>query len=205
MSRQITNQRQNIAWEWARLLAREDVVILDCETTGTEAHDEIVELGAINTLGDVLIHEYIMPKCDISEGAAGVHGLTRERLANLDARPYVEAAATGVTKHLKGASLIIAYNVAFDMRMLAQTAGKYAFGPPATPWRCVMLDYAEYRGEWNAPKQGYRWWKLGQAAEMEGLDIEPEAEHTAVGDCRTTLALMWAVWVDAKPTHGGLV
>lgn len=187
--------RRDIRWEWGQLLAREDVVILDCETTGTEAHDEIVELGAINTLGDVLIHEYIMPKCEIGEGAASVHGLTREKLSSLDARPYVEAAATAVTKHLKGASLIIAYNAAFDMRLLAQTARKFAFDLPAVPWRCAMLDYAKHVGEWNPQRQSYRWWKLGQAADMEGVIIDTEAEHTALGDCRMTLSLMRAVWV----------
>lgn len=144
-----------------------------------------------------------MPRCEISEGAASVHGLTQERLSSLDARPYIEVAATAVTKHLKRASLIIAYNAAFDMRLLSQTAGKYAFDPPAVPWRCAMLDYAEHVGEWNPAKNGYRWWKLGRAAEMEGVVIDVTAEHTAVGDCRTTLALMWTVGVGARPVHRG--
>lgn len=196
------SDHRNIPYEWLTLLGREDVVILDCETTGTEAHDEICELGAINTLGEVLIHEYIMPQCEISEGAASIHGLTKERLSTLDARPYTDVGATAVTKHLKGASLIIAYNVSFDLRLLAQTIRKYALDPPAVPWRCAMLDYAEHKGQWNPQKNGYRWWKLGQAAEMEGLSIAPATAHTAVGDCRTTLALMWAVGVRARPAHG---
>lgn len=195
-------------WEWMCLLGRRDVVIVDAETTGTGPSDEIVEIGVINTFGDVLIHEYISPLSDISPEAESVHGITRKRLAAEDARPYSDVVAPAIRRHLRGMSCIIAYNAAFDARMLSQTAGKYHLLhglPPADMWRCAMLDYAEYRGDWNAQKQGYRWWKLGQAAEAEDLDIEPEAEHTAVGDCRTTLALMWAVAVDAKPVHGGLV
>ena len=184
---------QPMPYRWSRLLARHDVIILDCETTGTEAHDEIVELGAINTCGDTLIHEFIMPKCEISEGAEHIHGLSREKLQSLDARSYVEAAATAVSKHLKGANEILAYNAAFDMRLLAQTVRKYAFAPPVAPWRCLMLDYAEYRGEWNPSKNGYRWHKIGDAAAQMGVAIDGQAAHTAIGDCQAALQLMWAV------------
>ena len=199
-----TMHTEQLRFQWARLLARQDVAILDCETTGTDPHDEIIELGVIDTYGNTLIHEYIMPKCEISEGAERTHGLSREKLQSLDARPYTDVAALLITKHLKGASLILAYNAAFDMRLLAQTAGKYLFVPPAMPWRCVMLDYAEYRGEWNSTKNGYRWHKLGDAAAQMGVAVDAQAEHTAIGDCKTTLALMQAVAVGAQPVHGGL-
>lgn len=53
---------ESVPKAWARLLDREDALILDTETTGLKGDIEIVEIGIINTKGDVLLHRYSMPK-----------------------------------------------------------------------------------------------------------------------------------------------
>ncbi|MDP9310326.1 MAG: hypothetical protein M3R24_05455 [Chloroflexota bacterium] len=39
-----------------------------------------------------------------------------------------------------------------------------------------MLEYARFTGVWNTAKNDYRWHKL------------QDGDHTALGDCRATLA-----------------
>lgn len=45
-------------------------------------------------------------------------------------------------------------------------------------WHCVKEQYAAYVGDWHDHYGNYRWYPL------------PGGDHTALGDCRATLALM---------------
>ena len=95
------------------------------------------------------------------------------------------------------AQCLLAYNLAFDLRMVNQTAALY--GLPTAPMsnaatvdaRCLMLDYAEHRGEPHEWRDGYRWHKLNRAAGYEG--IRAGQAHRAYDDARLALALMRAV------------
>ena len=63
-------------------------IVLDTETTGLNARlgDRIIEIGCIEIVSrrvtDRHYHAYLDPERDIEEGAAKVHGLTREFLAD---------------------------------------------------------------------------------------------------------------------------
>lgn len=72
---------------------------------------------------------------------------------------------------------VVVYNAAYDRRILEQTCASYNL-PSLRPagWHCAMLQYAKFTGVWNIAKRDYRWHKL------QGGD------HTALGDCRATLA-----------------
>ena len=186
---------RHINIEWGQLLFRDDILILDCETTGTGPQDEVIEIGIINTNGVVVMHEYIQPSIPIPAEATAVHGFTVEKLRDLGALPYSDRASIAIEQHLFRTSLVLAYNVAFDYRLLCQTAAKYEMVLPDTDYRCAMLDYAEYRGVWDDRRKSYRWHKLGDAAKHEGVEVDGQSEHTAIGDCLTTLDLMRAVWL----------
>lgn len=183
---------------WRQFLNREDVLIVDCETSGLSSTDEIIELGIIDTKGKVLLHEYLLPKCDIDDRASQVHNLTVETLINKDAISYSKI-HDGLSLLLKDAQHIIAYNAQFDARMLRQTARMHDLklvAPSAAGtrpwWHCAMLEYASYAGVWSTYHNNYKWHKLTEAAHREGIEVEDA--HNAIDDCQTTLALMQSVW-----------
>ena len=96
------------------------------------------------------------------------------------------------------AKTVLAYNAGFDRRLIAQSARRLNLRPPGAQWRCLMLDYAEHRGELHPWRDGkYRWHKLDAAARYEGVRLGSQS-HRA-------LALMSAVardvpeWTPEEP------
>ncbi len=59
------------------------------------------------------------------------------------------------------------------------------------PLICAMQAFAEIYGDWDEYNGSYRWKKLAVAAEHYG--ITPSNAHSALGDCRTTLAVVNAM------------
>ena len=182
-----------VARAWTDLLARRDVLILDVETTGLGDSAEVVEIALLDTAGRVVYDAPIMPQGRISKGASDIHGLTRKRLKELGVRPWPEH-QTAIAEALGGASVVLAYNLDFDARMVNQTIERYGipFDPGGRDGRCLMLDYAAWRGEpheWRAGE--YRWHKLQDAYRRECKRIGQQ--HRALADCRMALELMQAV------------
>jgi DNA polymerase-3 subunit epsilon len=113
-----------------------------------------------------------------------------------DAPTYPEI-ATDLIARTQGRT-IICYNAEYDSQLLRQTAQINGGRVPSSRWECVMLQYARFRGEWNFSRRDYRWHRL------------PGADHTALGDCRATLALVYQMaraqklkrwyefWVDSE-------
>ena len=96
--------------------------MLDTETTGLNARmgDRVIEIGCIELLSrsvtDRHFHHYLNPERDIDEGAAKVHGLTSEFLAD---KPKFAGIASEFVDYIGGAELII-HNAAFDVEFLDQ-------------------------------------------------------------------------------------
>jgi DNA polymerase-3 subunit epsilon len=97
-------------------------IVLDTETTGLNAKfgDRVIEIGCIELLGrsvtDRHFHRYLNPEREIEEGAAKVHGLTSEFLAD---KPKFADIAGEFVDYVGGAELII-HNAAFDVEFLDQ-------------------------------------------------------------------------------------
>jgi DNA polymerase-3 subunit epsilon len=95
-------------------------IVLDTETTGLNAKlgDRIVEIGCIEILSRRIterhFHVYVNPERDIEDGAAKVHGMTREFLAD---KPRFAEVAGDFLEHIRGAELII-HNADFDVEFL---------------------------------------------------------------------------------------
>ena len=95
-------------------------IVLDTETTGLNAKlgDRVIEIGCVEILSrritDRQFHAFINPERDIDEGAAKVHGMTREFLAD---KPRFAEVAAGFLEHIRGAELII-HNADFDVEFL---------------------------------------------------------------------------------------
>src|SRR5581483_3689015 len=84
------------------------------------------------------------------------------------------------------------YNIAFDLRLLWQTAHKAEVVLP-DGWdssaTCLMELYAAYRGEVYADGE-YRSLSLGEACRAEGI---LPGSHRAVEDAQAALALLKAL------------
>lgn len=174
---------------WSRLMLEPGkAVILDTETTGLRG--EVIQLGVIDTTGQVLADTLIKPTrgTKVEKGAYDVHGIGDDMLKNA---PTFEDVWRYVAPALKD-KVIIAYNKKFDAARMKATLAKNNIIDPwfsAATWKCAMLVYADWRNEWNNWGKGTKWHKLTDACERHDLTVNVEA-HDAVGDCLRTLGII---------------
>ena len=97
-------------------------IVLDTETTGLNARlgDRVIEIGCVEVLSRNIterhFHRYLNPGREIEEGAAKVHGITDEFLAD---KPKFADIAKEFADYVGGAELII-HNAEFDVEFLDQ-------------------------------------------------------------------------------------
>jgi DNA polymerase-3 subunit epsilon len=95
-------------------------VVLDTETTGLNARlgDRVIEIGCIELLSrrvtDNRFHHYVNPERKSEEGAARVHGISDEFLAD---KPKFGDIAAQFLDYVRGAELVI-HNAEFDVEFL---------------------------------------------------------------------------------------
>jgi DNA polymerase-3 subunit epsilon len=110
-------------------------IVLDTETTGLEAGDghRIIEIGCIELLNrrrsGNIFHRFLNPDREIDEGAAAVHGITREQLIDC---PRFADIAQDLIAFVRDAEVII-HNAPFDvgfldaeLRRLGKAWGRFA-------------------------------------------------------------------------------
>lgn len=180
------------AIDWARTLVNHDdgFVILDTETTGFKATDEIVQISLLDSSGHVLLSSLVQPQAAIvSSQAEAVHGISNAALVN--AATFREL--TMAVRSIIGGRVVVAYNMSFDQRTLFQDFERQEYTlPKAKAWECAMLQFAAFNGEWNDYHGSYRWKKLAEAVELCGLKSDG-GFHDAAADCRHTLAVIQAM------------
>jgi DNA polymerase III subunit epsilon len=121
-------------------------VVLDTETTGLEPHlgHRIIEIGCVEVVNRRAtgrhFHQYLNPERDIDAGAAAVHGMTREKLAD---KPRFAEIAAQLLEFIEDAELVI-HNAPFDVAFLDSELARWvsmAGGEPVTVrGRCRVLD-----------------------------------------------------------------
>lgn len=163
-----------------KLLASPDAVVLDVETTGFGADAEVLSVGVINTVGEVLLHRHSLPVGRIPRVVSDMHGLTRARLRSLDASPWPEVHAR-LEPILAAAPYVIAWNASYDKSLVMQTSKRHGLALPDQPWPCAMKAAADCLG-----KRGKV--KLSVAATI--LRVTSDGAHNALADARTTLAVL---------------
>jgi DNA polymerase III subunit epsilon len=93
-------------------------IILDTETTGLSANngDRLIEFAGVEMIDRRLtgnnLHLYINPERDIPEEAVAVHGITLEKLNEMNAPVFADVAQQ-IADYIRGAELII-HNASFD-------------------------------------------------------------------------------------------
>jgi DNA polymerase III subunit epsilon len=168
--------------EWARsLLAGDDWLIIDTETTGLDGAAEIVQIGLLAPDGEVVLETLVRPTTRIPWQATAIHGITDDHCA--DAPSYGDLHLHVLA--LIGRRRLVCYNADYDRRLLRQTAALHGCRVPSERtlvWECAMRQYARYVGQWNASRGDYRFQRLPP--------IPGQASHSAIADCRATLALL---------------
>ena len=94
-------------------------VTLDLETTGLTDNNRIIEVGCVEVIGRNLtgreFHQYVNPEdCAIEEGAARIHGITREQLVD---EPVFRDILDDLLDFVRDAEVLI-HNASFDLGFL---------------------------------------------------------------------------------------
>lgn len=117
-------------------------IVLDTETTGLDPTDghRIIEIGCVEMVdrrctGKVL-HRYINPEREIDDGAAEVHGITTEQLAD---KPLFAAIASEFIDFVRGAELVI-HNAPFDVGFLNAELRRLSPSLGVVGDHCTVLD-----------------------------------------------------------------
>jgi DNA polymerase-3 subunit epsilon len=173
-------QNRAEARQWARqLLDRKDWLIVDTETTGLDGRAEIVQIAIVAPTGEAVLNTLVRPQGPIPSDATAIHGI---RLEDTVGRPTYGELGGSITQLLRGRT-VVSYNADYDRRLVQQTAARYGLREPDAFWECAMLQYARYVGDWNGYRNDFKWQKLPAAQGSQA--------HSAVGDCQSTLAVIW--------------
>ena len=117
-------------------------IVLDTETTGLEPSQghRIIEIGCVELIDRKLTgrhyHQYINPEREIDDGAAEVHGITSEFLAD---KPVFADIAEEFLEFIKGAELII-HNAPFDVGFIDHEFKLLDQGHPKVSAICGVID-----------------------------------------------------------------
>lgn len=165
---------------WLIDLFREGFVVVDTETTGLGAADEVIEIAAVAADGSVLLQSLVRPKAArIQPGAQRVHGLCA---ADLSAAPRWPDVVAQLLPELNGRR-ILAWNAPFDERLVVQTSRAWRIPHDLPPFECAMRAYARCRGV------GHGAMGLQRAAQVEGVMAGAQA-HRGAEDARLVVALL---------------
>jgi len=179
-----TSSARDDAVNWAKNVLDKGAVILDFETSGLR-DSEIVQVGMIDTDGNVLVDTLVKPTGAIEPGATRVHGITLDMVT---ASPTFKEVYVKISSKLAG-NLAVAYNVSFDKGVLMGECKRLKLPPPRPrAWECAMQTYAKFYGQWNSHRRSYTWQSLSKACIQQ--EVMVENAHSAIGDCLMTLALI---------------
>jgi DNA polymerase III subunit epsilon len=156
-------------------------VVLDTETTGLNAKlgDRIIEIGCIEIASrrftERNFHAYLNPGRDSDEGAAKVHGLTREFLAD---KPRFADVAKEFLGYITGAELII-HNADFDVEFLNAELKLAGLGKLAD-YAAKVLDTLAFARELHPGKKN----SLDALCDRYFIDNSNRTFHGALLDAR---------------------
>jgi DNA polymerase III subunit epsilon len=181
----ISSPARQSAIETARQICAANPIYMDTETTGLDRSDEIIEISIVDHDGKVLFESLIKPSRPIPDSATRIHGITNADVQNARSWPLLWPQIRGLMFGRK----VVLYNEDFDMRMMQQTHRIYHL-----PWKDrfdtfdLMRLYAQYHGEWDSHRRGYRSQSLANAGRQCGI-VLPNA-HRSTADTLLTRAVL---------------
>lgn len=176
----------------AKRWLKNNYLILDTETTGLGDDAEIIEISIIDCTGKIFLDTLVKPLKSIPAAATAIHGITNDMVA--DAPTWRDIHYQFVA--LSNDRTLLIYNASFDSRLIFQTAATNNCPVPEKKYifdaECVMKTYAEYYGQWDQKRNKFKWQRLANAAEQQGVVIDG-TPHRALADCKTTLGVIRAM------------
>lgn len=175
---------------------------LDTETTGLKREDgaTLVELSLLRGDGMVAIDTLINPGVPIPDFITRINGINDEMVRE---KPTLETALGQLGAVLKPGDLVCIYNAEFDLQWVGDTIRRAGANT-----HCTMLDYANYKDEYDEQKERMKWHKLGVAAKEIGYTLPSGlTAHRALADCYMTKAVQEHIWESkiAARGKGGLM
>lgn len=184
------------------MLSKEDAIIWDTETTGLR-NAGIVTIGAINLRGEILLDLLLKPDVPIESGASAVHGIFNADVA--DCYPFSHHVIQIWDALQRGPWIV--YNLQYDRPILQRLMSECRYSENFIARRdkkmgdfCAMEAFAEFYGQWNDYRNSFTWKKLVDACDYLGISGIDDPAHSAIGDCRRTLAVLKGMdaWLTAK-------
>lgn len=173
---------------WLARLFHEGFVLIDTETTGLGANDEVIEIAAIASEGTCLLESLVRPRfASIHPAAQRVHGLRGSDLRDAPTWPEVQQV---LADRLAGRR-VLAWNAPFDERLTMQSSRAWEVPHELPRIECAMRAYALCRGVSHGTMG------LQRAAHIEGVLCGPQT-HRGSDDTRLALALLRRLL--ARPT-----
>jgi DNA polymerase III subunit epsilon len=169
----------------------ERLIFLDTETTGLDPKlgHRVIEVAGVEAIDRRLtgnnFHRYINPERDIDAGAAAVHGITSEFLAD---KPKFAEIATDLAQYLENATIVI-HNAAFDVGFLESEFTKSRMEPQFIGASELVVDSlavarAKFPGKRNS---------LDALCERLGVDNSSRNLHGALLDARLLAEVYFAL------------
>ncbi len=181
------------AREQARQLLGSQPLFLDTETTGVRSSAEVIEICLIDHRGEVLLNSLVRPRLPIPAESTQIHGISNAMVATAptwsELWPQVQS--------ILASQRIGIYNADFDMRLIQQTHRQQGLIWPQIQIEpfCIMLLYAQFYGDWDVQRNGYRWQSLEKARHRFNLPL-PNS-HRAKDDALLARAVLEQI------AHGG--
>ena len=171
---ELSNQALCERLSWTDESNIDQYVILDTETTGLDADDEVIEIAIIDLKGNTLYDSLIKPTKSIPDDVIKLHGITNE---DVSACPTISEEIYKLDAVLAN-KIILAYNAEFDCNMLKQSLSKHDI-EREYQWKCVMYNEMEI-------SQSERFISLAKACSMEKW----QQDHRALSDCNLVYHLI---------------
>ncbi len=174
--------------EMKAIFAKRNFVVIDTETTGLHRPCEIIDIAILDSIGNILLDTLIKPREAISEFIFSLTNIDNAMVKDAQDWPHIKPY---VLTLIQGRD-IITYNAKFDRHMMHCSDDMW--GLPQTDyhsfgtWTCAMEAYAPHGGVWNDYYGNWKWVRLGDAMNQQGL-IMGEA-HRALVDAKATFSLL---------------
>lgn len=175
-------------------MAGEGIVVLDTETTGLNPKkDEVLSLAIVDGDGNKLFYHLIKPLhrkrwSDASE----VNGIEWNDVKD---EMELEYYADEIQEILKGADVLVGYNLIFDLEMLSASGLSGMNLPDEIKTFDVMLEYSRIHGVYSERKGENLWAKLEKCAKHYGYEFQL---HNALEDAKATAYCYHALLADTK-------
>jgi DNA polymerase-3 subunit epsilon len=174
------SDRDRLREQIGQLLDRDDVFILDTETTGLK-NAEVIEVAIIDTHGTVLLDTLVKPRSSVmNPHAQRVHGITPEML--LDQPDWTEVFP--VLRAILDRGTVLAWNASFDARMLKLSSEAWDLTHSRFLFVCAMRLYARLFG-----RRAYGLHRAVTDARLDHL-LEVHSSHRALGDVNLVRELL---------------